>query len=304
MTKIVRKNLPNAISVADVTDAVVRQKFMLANQNISALMGQLAEVQKAIVELQRKGVVSTGGGSATDVKMVVDATLIGKNIQEGAEPNVQSDWTQTDTTADDYIKNKPEIPQPAEQVNSDWNATSGAARILNKPSMMKNPYGLTLMPIDANGTPGAAVQYDGGSAKELSVLTAHQDISNKITYPNGGSNGNVLMKDVNGVKWGTVSTTVPVVVQAFTETTSEQVLPNQSQTLNVYIGKTGYKPVMIGHVCCLGTNASYARWARACYTCSEFSLSNTYASLTIDAASNGAVAQNVKVSFVVIYTKN
>lgn len=32
------------------------------------------------------------------------------NIQSGAEANVQSDWNQTTTTADDYIKNKPSVP--------------------------------------------------------------------------------------------------------------------------------------------------------------------------------------------------
>lgn len=31
-------------------------------------------------------------------------------IQSGAEVNVQSDWSQSDSTADDYIKNKPSIP--------------------------------------------------------------------------------------------------------------------------------------------------------------------------------------------------
>lgn len=31
-------------------------------------------------------------------------------IQAGAEQNVQSDWNQTDTSADDFIKNKPQIP--------------------------------------------------------------------------------------------------------------------------------------------------------------------------------------------------
>lgn len=31
-------------------------------------------------------------------------------IESGAEVNVQSDWTQADNTADDYIKNKPNIP--------------------------------------------------------------------------------------------------------------------------------------------------------------------------------------------------
>lgn len=33
-----------------------------------------------------------------------------ENIAAGAEVNVQADWTQTDDTADDYIKNKPNIP--------------------------------------------------------------------------------------------------------------------------------------------------------------------------------------------------
>jgi hypothetical protein len=33
-------------------------------------------------------------------------------IEAGAEVNVQVDWNQTDTDADDYIKNKPSIPSP------------------------------------------------------------------------------------------------------------------------------------------------------------------------------------------------
>lgn len=80
-------------------------------------------------------------------------------MEAGAEVNVQSDWNQTTTTADDYIKNKPTIPDaqiqsdwnqtdtdskdfiknkptiPEAQVNSDWNAVSGVAEILNKPTL-------------------------------------------------------------------------------------------------------------------------------------------------------------------------
>ena len=51
---------------------------------------------------------------------------------EGSD-NVQADWNQTDSSADDYIKNKPTIP--AAQVNADWNANSGVAQILNKPTL-------------------------------------------------------------------------------------------------------------------------------------------------------------------------
>jgi nitrogen fixation protein len=58
------------------------------------------------------------------------------NINRIIGEQVQSDWTQTDNQAPDYIKNKPTIP--AAQVNSDWDATSGVAEILNKPTIPTN----------------------------------------------------------------------------------------------------------------------------------------------------------------------
>lgn len=45
----------------------------------------------------------------------------------------QADWNQTDDTQADFIKNKPTIPEA--QVNADWNASSGVAQILNKPTI-------------------------------------------------------------------------------------------------------------------------------------------------------------------------
>jgi hypothetical protein len=73
------------------------------------------------------------------------------NIAAGAEVNVQSDWTEADSNSDAFIKNKPSLATvatsgsyedlsdkptiPAAQVNSDWNATSGVARILNRPTL-------------------------------------------------------------------------------------------------------------------------------------------------------------------------
>lgn len=62
-----------------------------------------------------------------------EAKLAG--IQAGAEVNVQPNWNQTDSDADDYIKNKPTIP--AAQVQSNWNQTDSDAVdfIKNKPSI-------------------------------------------------------------------------------------------------------------------------------------------------------------------------
>lgn len=45
---------------------------------------------------------------------------------------IQSNWTQSDNTQPDYIKNKPTIVAP---VNADWTAVSGLAQILNKPTI-------------------------------------------------------------------------------------------------------------------------------------------------------------------------
>lgn len=47
-------------------------------------------------------------------------------IEAGAEVNVQADWEQTDTTADDYIKNKPNIPDGVVLYSSTGTNTDGA----------------------------------------------------------------------------------------------------------------------------------------------------------------------------------
>lgn len=59
-------------------------------------------------------------------------------IEAGAQVNVQADWNQTDNTADDYIKNKPNIPSG--QIQSDWSQTDNTAvdYIKNKPTIPTN----------------------------------------------------------------------------------------------------------------------------------------------------------------------
>ena len=52
-------------------------------------------------ELEWRGLIKDVAGE--DIKDKLD------NIAAGAEVNVQADWTQTTTTADDYIKNKPNL---------------------------------------------------------------------------------------------------------------------------------------------------------------------------------------------------
>jgi hypothetical protein len=70
---------------------------------------------------------------------------------DGATPQVQANWTETNSALPAFILNKPTLATvatsgaygdlsgrpsiPAAQINSDWNAVSGLAQILNKPTI-------------------------------------------------------------------------------------------------------------------------------------------------------------------------
>tara|TARA_R110002167_G_scaffold68414_3_gene193059 strand:- start:594 stop:2057 length:1464 start_codon:yes stop_codon:yes gene_type:complete len=69
--------------------------------------------------------VSAAGSMSSADKTKLDG------IATGAEVNVNSDWNAV--SGDAEILNKPTIPSA--QVNSDWNAVSGVAEILNKPTL-------------------------------------------------------------------------------------------------------------------------------------------------------------------------
>lgn len=83
--------------------------------------------------------------SGTNIKTINNQSLLGSgNITiEGGGSSVQSDWDQTDDTADDYIKNKPTIPDA--QIQSDWNQTTTSAKdfIKNKPTIPTKTSDLT-----------------------------------------------------------------------------------------------------------------------------------------------------------------
>lgn len=60
----------------------------------------------------------TGKGLSTEDYTTAEKTKLA-GIAAGAEVNVQSDWNQTTTTEDDYIKNKPTIPTKTSDLTND-----------------------------------------------------------------------------------------------------------------------------------------------------------------------------------------
>jgi len=90
------------------------------------------------------------------------------------------------TTDYNNLINKPTIP--AAQVNSDWNASSGLAQILNKPTLFSGSYAdLTNKPT----IPAAQVQTDWNAVSGLGVVLnkpalfsgSYTDLTNKPTIP-------------------------------------------------------------------------------------------------------------------------
>ena len=182
---------------------------------LKGLMYTKTEVDNLIPSITPNPSTTTGVLNGLEI----DGTAY--EIQGTGEPNVQADWNEVDSTADDYIKNKPTIPTVTadgakqgvdvdsgeyraalcsynpldygitgatyvgdfssrtydlkldlggrlvtvvpweEQVNSDWNATSGKAQILNKPSL--------------------ATVATSGSYNDLSNKPTIPDISTKVS---------------------------------------------------------------------------------------------------------------------------
>lgn len=121
-------------------------------------------------------------------------------IAEGAEVNIQSDWNQTGTTADDYIKNKPSIP--TETTVSNWGFTKNAGTIT----------GITM-----NGqSMGTSGNVDLGT-----VITEHQSLENyattasvvnldKIPYSSTSAAASVTIEPYKMYDFGTLSTAMTV----------------------------------------------------------------------------------------------
>lgn len=91
--------------------------------------------------------------SGANIKTINNQSLLGSGnitIQGGGGGSqIQSDWSQSDSTQVDYIKNKPTIP--AAQVQSNWNEsdTSSKAYIQNKPTIPTVPTNVSAFANDA-----------------------------------------------------------------------------------------------------------------------------------------------------------
>lgn len=170
------------------------------------------DVQAAIDELADEKVDKVSGKGLSEEDFTTTYRTKLDSINAGAEVNVQSNWTEADTTSDAYIRNKPSLATvatsgdygdlinkptiPAAQVNSDWNAGSGVSQILNKPSLatvatsgsysdLSNKPTIPAAQVnsDWNANSGVAQILNKPSLAAVATSGDYDDLTNKPTIP-------------------------------------------------------------------------------------------------------------------------
>lgn len=123
--------------------------------------------------VQDANYVHTDNNFTTTLKNKLDG------IESGAEANVQADWSQTDTSADDYIKNKPTIPTVNNatltiQKNGTNVQTFTANSSTNKTANITVPTAVSELTNDAGYA--TTTQLNSGLATKQNTLTAGDNI--------------------------------------------------------------------------------------------------------------------------------
>lgn len=131
----VKTSLPTSASSGDIC-IVGKKEYIYDGTSWQELGDESLYVQKE----EGKGLSTNDYTDAEKTKLA--------GIAAGAEVNVQSDWSVSDTSSDAYIK--------------------------NKPSALKNPNALTFGSKSYDGSAALTI-----TASDLGALTAHQDISGK-----------------------------------------------------------------------------------------------------------------------------
>ena len=120
--------------------------------NLNTMDAGIAALDTAMADKVDK--VAGKGLSTEDYTTEEKTKLTG--IEDGAEANVQADWEQADNTADDYIKNKPDLDEYAkrDELWTDATQTGNPVTIKTQSAQNAKQTILTMTPIQSgSGTP-------------------------------------------------------------------------------------------------------------------------------------------------------
>lgn len=176
-----------------------------ARSNIGAGVGNYSKPSEGIPSTDLAEGVRTSLGKAdsayqkpqegipsTDMAEAV-RTSLGK-ADSALQSQAQANWNETDDTKADFIKNKPTIP--AEQVNSDWNSSSGKSEILNKPSIPQNVVQYTSQSLETSQKEQARTNIGAGTYSKPSGGIPSTDMASAVTTSLGKADSAVQMADL------------------------------------------------------------------------------------------------------------
>lgn len=134
-----------------------------------------------------KYVLAVNGKGLSDENFTAELKTLLESVESGAQVNVQADWNQTTTTADDYIKNKPTIDNALSSVseNAVQNKVINTALSLLAPLANPTFTGTVTVPDVASGD-------NTGKAANTKFVTA------AITTAIGQITGIVFDADTSG----------------------------------------------------------------------------------------------------------
>ncbi|MDR0667630.1 MAG: hypothetical protein LBF90_03305 [Prevotellaceae bacterium] len=98
-----------------------------AEVNVQADWSQTDDTQDDYIKNKPSDLVADANYTHTDNNYTETERIKLAGIADGAEVNVQADWSQQTTTADDYIKNKPTIPTATSDLTNDSDFVADAA---------------------------------------------------------------------------------------------------------------------------------------------------------------------------------
>lgn len=159
----------------------------------------------------------TGKGLSTEDYTTAEKTKLA-GIASGAEVNVQSDWNQTDSSADDFIKNKPTVPTVDQTFDAtSQNAQSGVAiaSVLGGATVYKS----NTIRVNFNYYP-ATIRASGGAASNSGyvILAAGRswiDAGGSVDIPDG-----IYLAFING---GTTTLHLPIQIMVSRARSARQV---------------------------------------------------------------------------------